>query len=78
MAHAASLAALGLYASDRSVNPYLRTGRSPFSVELPDDPTPDEIESLKRRWRFWMNPPEGYVFKREYHLVKRYSYTHYD
>ena len=78
VAHAASLAALGLCASDRSVNPYLRTGRSPYSVELPDDPTPDEIESLRRRWGFWMNPPEGYVFKREYHLVKRYSYTHYD
>ena len=78
MTQAASLAALGLCASDGNGNPYWRSGRSPSSVELPDDPTPEEVASLRRRWGFWMDAPEGYVFKKEYRLVRRYTYTHYN
>ena len=78
MTHAAALAAMGLYASGGSENPFARRGRSPFPVELPEDASPDEIESLKRRWEFWMGPPEGYVFEKEYKLVKKYSYTSYN
>jgi hypothetical protein len=78
MMHAAALAAMGLYASDGSVNPFARKGRSPLPFELPEDASPEEIESLKRRWGFWMGPPEGYVFKKECRLVRKYSYAHYN
>ena len=78
MTHAAALAAMGLYASDGSVNPFARKGRSPLPFELPEDASPEEIESLKRRWGFWMGPPEGYVFKKECRLVRKYSYAHYN
>ena len=61
MASAAAMAALGLNASTGSENPFARKGRSPFPVELPEDPSPDEIAALKRRWGFWMDAPEGYV-----------------
>ena len=61
MTSAAAMAALGLNASTGSENPFARKGRSPFPVELPEDPSPDEIAALKRRWGFWMDAPEGYV-----------------
>ena len=52
--------------------------RTPAPVELAADPSPEEIEDLRRRWGFWLDAPPGYSFKREYRLVKRYSYHDYD
>ena len=76
MLSAAALSAAGMFATDGAS--LLRKGRTPHPAELPDDPSPDEIASLKRRWEFWMGPPKGYSFKRESRLAGRYSYTDYD
>ena len=78
MTGAAAMAALGLHASAGSENPFARKGRTPFPAELPEDPAPGEIASLKRRWDFWMDAPEGYAFEKEYRLVRKYSYSQYD
>ena len=37
---------------------------------LPEDPTPEEIADLKRKWSYWMDPPEGYRFAPEVKFVK--------
>lgn len=76
MSGAAAFATLGLRAS--CGDPFLRTGRSPSRFDLPADPTPEEIETLRRKWSYWMDPPDGYAFKKEARLVKRYSYSKYD
>lgn len=77
MASAAALAAAGMHAASDE-DPFLRTGRSPHPAELPADPSPDEISSLSRRWSFWMDAPDGYSFRRESRLVRRYSYADYN
>lgn len=38
---------------------------------LPEDPTPEEIADLKRKWSYWMDPPEGYRFTPEVKFVKK-------
>ncbi len=76
MAGAAALAALGLRASGG--DPFLKTGRSPSIFDLPPDPSCEELEDLRRKWAFWMDPPDGYAFKKEVRLMERYSYSKYD
>ena len=82
IAKSAALAAMGgVRAADdpqpsaSGANPAIRT---PSPVELPPDPTAAEIEDLRRRWGFWLDAPEGYSFKKEHRLVKKYSYQSYD
>ena len=77
MSCTAALAVLGIRAADEG-DPFSRTGRSPSSHDLPGDPSPEEIETLRRRWKFWMDPPDGYAFDKESWFVKRYSYSKYD
>lgn len=77
MSGAAAIAALGLRAHPGG-DPFLRATRSPSRFELPGDPTPEEVESLRRKWAFWMDPPDGYAFEKEVRFVKRYSYSKYD
>ena len=50
----------------------------PSPEELPGEPTPEELADLRRRWGFWLDAPEGYAFKKEHKLVKKYSYQVYD
>ena len=49
--------------------------RTAEALELPDGPTAEELDELRRKWSFWLDPPEGYVFRRESRLVKAYEYS---
>ena len=49
--------------------------RTAEALELPDDPTAEELDELRRKWSFWFDPPKGYVFRRESRLVKAYEYS---
>lgn len=49
--------------------------RTASAQGLPDDPTPEELEDLRSKWSFWLDPPKGYDFKRESRLVRRYEYS---
>lgn len=40
---------------------------------LPDDPTPEEIADLKRKWSYWMDPPKGYRHEREVKFIKKFE-----
>lgn len=77
IAQTAALAALGGTGASEKGAPS-SSGRIPSPVELPADPSPDEIARLRRRWRFWLDAPEGYAFRKEHRLVRRYSYSGYD
>ncbi len=40
---------------------------------LPDDPSPEEMEDLRRKWSYWMDPPKGYRFEPEVKFVRKFE-----
>ncbi len=75
IARTAAMAALGGLHAAEGGGTASSVARSPSPVELPEDPSPGETASLAQRWGFWLDAPEGYAFKKEVRLVKRYSYS---